>query len=185
MTILFIPDEQKKISDQSQIKTYLNERGIRYEHWSLPEPLERDADQETVLTTYASKINPYMEKYGYQTADVICVSEETPNISEIRKKFLQEHTHSEDEVRLFAKGQGLFWFSIPGQAVFSLLCEEGDLISVPANFPHWFDLGEKPYVKAVRMFTDPAGWVANYTGSGVDGGYNRQVEQHGDLRSWM
>ena len=64
-----------------------------------------------------------------------------------------------------------FWFHVGGE-VFSLTCVAGDLLSVPANTTHWFDLGPNPHVKAIRIFIDPAGWVANYTESGVDAKYN-------------
>ena len=47
------------------------------------------------------------------------------------------------------------------------MCEQGDLISVPANTPHWFDMGEEPQFKCIRLFTTPEGWVANYTGNHI------------------
>ena len=43
-----------------------------------------------------------------QTADVISVDGNTPNLPGIREKFVREHTHSEDEVRVFVEGQGFF-----------------------------------------------------------------------------
>jgi 1,2-dihydroxy-3-keto-5-methylthiopentene dioxygenase len=43
-----------------------------------------------------------------------------------------------------------------------VLCEQGDLISVPANTPHWFDMGPNPYFIAIRLFNNPDGWVANF-----------------------
>ncbi|MCB0643495.1 MAG: hypothetical protein KDC44_17725, partial [Phaeodactylibacter sp.] len=49
---------------------------------------------------------------------------------------------------------------------------KGDLISVPANTRHWFDFGEKLFVKAIRVFIDTSGWVPHYTESGVDAPYN-------------
>ena len=86
----------------------------------------------------------------------------------MRDKFIHEHTHVDDEVRFFADGQGLFWFNIDGQPVFSVLCQKGDLISVPKETKHWFDLGEKPFVKAIRIFTDVSGWVPYYTDSSIE-----------------
>jgi 1,2-dihydroxy-3-keto-5-methylthiopentene dioxygenase len=83
--------------------------------------------------------------------------------------FLAEHTHSEDEIRFFVDGKGLFWFHLDEEEVFNLLCERGDLISVPAGTKHWFDAGEtNPFVKAIRIFIDMSGWVPNYTESGKE-----------------
>jgi 1,2-dihydroxy-3-keto-5-methylthiopentene dioxygenase len=67
----------------------------------------------------------------------------------------------------------LFWFHAerPEEDVFAVLCREGDLLSVPANTKHWFDLGARPMVRAIRVFTDQAGWVPHYTYSGIEQRY--------------
>ena len=106
---------------------------------------------------------------GYLTADVISINSLTENYEAIRTKFLAEHTHSEDEIRFFVDGQGLFWFNMENEPVFNLLCQRGDLISVPAGTKHWFDAGESnPFVKAIRIFIDMSGWVPEYTQSGLE-----------------
>jgi len=90
----------------------------------------------------------------------------------VRAKFLAEHTHSEDEIRFFVDGQGYFWFNLEGAPVFNVLCQKGDLISVPAGTKHWFDAGvSHPFVKAIRIFIDQSGWIPEYTGSGIDQKY--------------
>ena len=66
-------------------------------------------------------------------------------------------------------GKGLFWFNLENGPVFNLLCERGDLISVPAGTKHWFDAGPiNPFVKAIRIFIDMSGWVPNYTESKIE-----------------
>lgn len=113
-----------------------------------------------------------MKKHGYVNADVINVHKDTPNIEAIRAKFLNEHTHAEDEVRFFVDGEGQFFFHLSqSQEVFKLLCEKGDFISVPKGCTHWFDLAPKYHVKAIRVFQTPEGWVANYTQSGKEKKY--------------
>ena len=110
---------------------------------------------------------------GYPTADVISINKLTENYDAIRAKFLAEHTHSEDEIRFFVDGQGLFWFNLENEPVFNLLCQRGDLISVPAGTKHWFDAGlADPFVKAIRIFIDMSGWVPNYTDSGIENGFS-------------
>jgi 1,2-dihydroxy-3-keto-5-methylthiopentene dioxygenase len=79
---------------------------------------------------------------------------------------LSEHIHTEDEVRFFVDGCGLFYLHI-GDKVYSVLCEKGDFLSVPANTKHWFDLGGEPNLAAIRFFNNEAGWVAQYTGSEI------------------
>ena len=43
----------------------------------------------------------------------------------------------------------------------------GDLLSVPKGTPHWFDGGETADFTCIRVFTDPAGWEAHYTGDEI------------------
>jgi len=51
--------------------------------------------------------------------------------------------------------------------VYGVLCEAGDLISVPAGTRHWFDMGGAPDFQCIRLFTTPEGWVADYTGDDI------------------
>jgi 1,2-dihydroxy-3-keto-5-methylthiopentene dioxygenase len=155
------------------IRRFLDERGILYDRWPLDVGLTPDASDTDVLAAYRPWLKPFMEKGGYHAMDVVTVTSQTPNLTAIRDKFLREHTHSEDEVRFFVEGQGLFWFHLDRREdeVFALLCQKGDLISVPANTKHWFDLGTYPAVRAIRIFTDQAGWVPQYTNSGIEQRY--------------
>jgi 1,2-dihydroxy-3-keto-5-methylthiopentene dioxygenase len=58
--------------------------------------------------------------------------------------------------------------------VFNVLCQKGDLISVPAGTKHWFDAGEdNPFVKAIRIFIDQTGWIPAYTESGIEKIYQK------------
>jgi 1,2-dihydroxy-3-keto-5-methylthiopentene dioxygenase len=173
MATLRIPDKNVTLRDPSAVREFLDVRGIVHDRWSADRDLPSGATNEQVLATYDYLLKPFMEKRGYRTADVICVDGHTPNLEGIREKFIREHTHLEDEVRVFVEGQGLFWFHKEGREdeVFALLCEQGDLISVPANTKHWFDLGASPKVRAIRIFTDQAGWVPHYTNSGIDQRY--------------
>lgn len=172
MAILTIPDAQRQERDPAVIAAYMAERGLWFEQWQAQCAFANDASQEEILAAYAHQLEPFMAKGGYQTADVISVHEETPNLDAIRAKFLKEHTHSEDEIRFFVDGQGFFWFNLEGdEPVFCVQCVAGDLLSVPAQVKHWFDLGPEPFVKTIRIFTDESGWVPHYTESGVEQRY--------------
>jgi 1,2-dihydroxy-3-keto-5-methylthiopentene dioxygenase len=74
-------------------------------------------------------------------------------------------------VRYFIDGEGLFWFHLENGEVFNVLCQAGDLISVPAGVKHWFDAGVEPYVKVIRIFIDMSGWVPHYTESAIEKKY--------------
>jgi 1,2-dihydroxy-3-keto-5-methylthiopentene dioxygenase len=172
MATLTIPDQGTEIADWDAIAAFLSERGIRFERWAAAAPLSESATSDEVLAAYQGDIDRLKKEEGYVTCDVISVTPSVPNVDQVRQKFLSEHTHSEDEVRYFVDGSGLFWFHLTDTPVFRVKCEKGDFISVPQNTPHWFDFGPTVFVKCIRLFNDPAGWVANYTGSGIDQRYN-------------
>lgn len=173
MAVLSIPDENVRISDPKQIREFLNNRGIFFDQWHCDVVFDDRATQEEIIKAYEKHLKPFMEKGGYLTADVISINRLTENYEAIRAKFLAEHTHSEDEIRFFVDGKGLFWFHLEGEPVFNLLCEQGDLISVPEGIRHWFDAGEKdPFVKAIRIFIDMSGWTPHYTGTEIEKRYS-------------
>jgi 1,2-dihydroxy-3-keto-5-methylthiopentene dioxygenase len=169
MAILSIPNQQVQLKDPQEIRAFMNQRGIFFDQWFCDVLFDDSASTEEILAAYAVDLDPFMKSGGYQTADVISINSSTENYAAIRAKFLAEHTHSEDEIRFFVDGQGLFWFHLENEDVFNLLCERGDLISVPAGTKHWFDAGEMdPFVKAIRIFIDMSGWVPEYTNSGKE-----------------
>ncbi len=172
MAILNIPDPKISIHKPEEIKTYLNNKGIYFDQWQCDVQFDDAATQQNILMAYEKDLGPFMQNGGYQTADVISINSLTENYEAIRNKFLAEHTHTEDEIRFFVDGEGLFWFNLEGESVFNVLCQKGDLISVPAGTKHWFDAGEtKPFVKAIRIFIDTSGWVPHYTSSEIEKKY--------------
>jgi 1,2-dihydroxy-3-keto-5-methylthiopentene dioxygenase len=172
MAKLFVAKTNETITDFNQIKEILGAHNIMIDQWKASKPLANDADQETILAAYEHELKPFMEKNGYVTADVINVHPETPNLMAIREKFMKEHRHSEDEIRFFVDGQGIFWFHLDNGEVLGVTCTAGDFMAVPKNFRHWFDLAPNYFVKAIRIFSNIEGWVPHYTGSGVDSRYN-------------
>lgn len=172
MAILSVPDNGLIIENPKEIKDYLNNLGVFFDQWECNATFTEASTQEEILAAYQKDLEPFMLKGGYQSADVISIHAQTPNYPEIRAKFLAEHTHDEDEIRFFVDGQGLFWFHINDQPIFNVLCQRGDLISVPIGTKHWFDAGkDEPFVKAIRIFTDTAGWTPHYTNSGTEKKY--------------
>ena len=169
MAILSIPETNTEIRDPKEIRAFFNARGVFFDQWTCDVVFDDKATQEEILAAYSKDLTPFMEQGGYLTADVISINKLTENYDAIRAKFLAEHIHTEDEIRFFVDGQGIFWFNLENEPVFNLLCEKGDLISVPAGTKHWFDAGESnPFVKAIRIFIDMSGWVPHYTASNIE-----------------
>ncbi len=150
----------------ADIAAELGRAGVRFEQWPLATDLPPGASSEQTLAAYRSQIDRLRAEGGYQAVDVVSLHPEHPEREAFRQKFLNEHTHSEDEVRFFVAGSGLFTLHI-GERVFEVQCTAGDLISVPDGTRHWFDMGPAPFFIAIRLFNNPAGWVANFTGTDI------------------
>lgn len=159
-------DNPQTLSDYPAIARELNAVGVLIEKWQANQPLAADADQETVTAAYRDSIEKLKKKYNFTTVDVVSLRPDHPQKKEFRGKFLAEHTHADFEIRFFVDGSGLFYLHI-GNKIYMILCEAGDLISVPANTTHWFDMGENPSFKCIRFFSTTDGWVGNFTGSDI------------------
>lgn len=171
MSQLSIYDEQGSVAQPAitahdEISKAMAEIGVRFERWEATQPLAVDAEQADVLAAYQADVDSLNNEYGFKSVDVVALRPDHPQKSEMRQKFLNEHTHADFEVRFFVDGSGLFYLHVDGK-VYLVLCEAGDLISVPANTTHWFDMGADPSFKCIRFFTVPEGWVGEMTGSEI------------------
>ncbi len=170
MSMLHIYTENaREISRHSRyedIAPLLQEIGVGFERWEASRPLSGNAAQEEVLQAYAEQVEQLNGEYGFESVDVVSLRPDNPQCATLRAKFLDEHTHDDFEIRFFVEGRGLFYLHI-GDKVYAMLCEQGDLISVPANTRHWFDMGVAPDFKCIRFFITPEGWVGDFTGSDI------------------
>ena len=169
MAIVRFPAEDRLIEDESEIRRSLAALGIDYERWDLSRVAE-DASASAVLEAYEAEIDEMKERGGYVTADVIDVNPETPNLDAMLARFDKEHTHSEDEVRFILAGGGIFFLHLAGKVV-SVEVGPGDMLRVPRGTTHWFALCPEHRIRAIRWFQQTSGWTPEYTGSGVDAGY--------------
>ncbi|MER2494148.1 1,2-dihydroxy-3-keto-5-methylthiopentene dioxygenase [Catenovulum sediminis] len=153
-------------SDFQQICHHLNDIGVHFERWHTDKKLEQSASNEEIIAAYQNEIDKLVSKGSYQSYDVVSLNPDNPNKSKFRQKFLSEHIHTEDEVRFFVRGKGLFVMHVEDK-IYAMLCEKDDLISVPANTKHWFDMGSEPEFTAIRIFDNEEGWVAQFTGDDI------------------
>ncbi|MDO9268897.1 MAG: cupin [Methylobacter sp.] len=160
------PQSGVAYTDFDAIQKHLDAIGVQFERWTANCEFAADADQNTVLAAYSDSIDRLKQQYCFQSVDVISLNPDHPEKATFRQKFLSEHIHADFEVRFFIEGRGLFYLHVADK-VYGVLCEQGDLISVPANTTHWFDMGENPRFKCIRLFTTPDGWVADFTGSDI------------------
>ncbi|WP_078409213.1 1,2-dihydroxy-3-keto-5-methylthiopentene dioxygenase [Priestia abyssalis] len=160
----------ERIANQQEVEEFLASNEVIYEKWDitkLPEALREnyaltDDQKNEVLEAFQSEIADISERRGYKTADVISLSETTPNLDQLLKNFQQEHHHTDDEVRFIVSGHGIFVIQGQDGNFFDVELEPGDLISVPENVRHYFTLMDDRKVVAVRIFVTTEGWVPIY-----------------------
>jgi 1,2-dihydroxy-3-keto-5-methylthiopentene dioxygenase len=128
----------------------LERHGIHYRHLGL------DA------AAFQPVLDELKTKSGYGTQDEVRLSQDTPNLEAVLKKFDDEHTHSDDEIRFVLDGEGVFDIRDSNDRMIRVVVEAGDLIVVPARVNHRFELGQHGRIHCIRLFKDPAGWVPAY-----------------------
>ncbi len=169
MAIIKIRNTNEVVSEEN-VGSFLAQYDVLYEHWDvakLPEHLQgnckiNDDEKQEVLNVFDEEIRSLAERRGYQNWDVVALSDATPNLEELLKKFEQVHTHTEDEVRAIVAGHGTFVIKGTEEVgYFDVELEPGDVISVPEGYPHFFTLLDDRQVVAVRLFIDSTGWVAH------------------------
>lgn len=154
------------VTERGAIARRLDSIGVLFEHWNVKPELDGDATQDEIIEAYREDIDRLMQRYGFQSLDVVSISPDHPKKDELRRKFLQEHTHSDFEMRFFVKGEALFYLR-KNDSVYGLLCTRGDLISVPVDVAHWFDMGERPRLTAIRLFSNGGDSESHYTGDRI------------------
>ena len=155
-----------RTEDPRAIAQALRPIGVRFERWSLPVLVDPEASADDILAAYRPHLDRLMGDSGAGTADVIRLRPGNEAYPAMRQKFINEHIHTEDEVRFFVHGAGHFILHAQGR-VYDALCTQGDLISVPSGLKHWFDAGEAPDATVLRVFTDTTGWTPHYTGDTI------------------
>lgn len=158
-----------RTEDVAEIAAELSGHGISLQRWATV-PLAGDAGQDEVLAAYAAEVAEVSAEYPIVDVVRLVPDDGDPGwpalATAARTKFLDEHTHDEDEVRFFVEGAGCFYLHL-GDKVYALVCTEGDLVSVPAGTTHWFDMGTRPRFCAIRFFQEADGWVAGFTGDPI------------------
>lgn len=152
-------------TDREAIARALGAKGVDYDRVSPPAGADTMSDED-VLLALQDKLDAWSEDSGYRARDIVTLRPDHPQRAAFRAKFLDEHTHGEHEIRWFVDGSGWFFLHL-GTEVWRIGLVGGDRISGPAGTKHWFDMGEQPSFRAIRLFQNPEGWVAQFTGSDV------------------
>jgi 1,2-dihydroxy-3-keto-5-methylthiopentene dioxygenase len=177
MTLLTIwADDQPAVPslqtpDREVIAAELAAVGVTYRSYTPVAGVSGSATSDEVIAAHQELVDGLIAEHGYTLVDVAQIhpvdsDEWRATAAGARAKFLNEHTHDEEEIRYFSHGSGVFYLHMDDR-VLAMLCTAGDLISVPELTTHWFDMGTTPDFTAIRFFRTDDGWVGAFTGSTI------------------
>jgi 1,2-dihydroxy-3-keto-5-methylthiopentene dioxygenase len=163
-------DTNEYLGGAEEVSAFLQSQEIIYEHWGvdrLDDNLRNnysltDEEKQLILEAFRKEIDDISARRGYLTADIVVLSDQTPNLDQLLEKFKAEHHHTDDECRFCVDGHGIFAIKGKDGRYFDVEMEPGDLISVPSYYRHYFTLMDDRKIKAIRLFVTPAGWEAIY-----------------------
>ncbi|MCZ7627558.1 MAG: acireductone dioxygenase [Candidatus Methylomirabilota bacterium] len=158
------------IEEPGEMASFLEGEDLIYRNWNVSKLRAElrdnyaltEIEKAEILATFKEEVESLKAEGGYVAADVVVLSEKTPDLETLLGKFGREHHHSEDEVRFVVDGHGIFTIRGRRGRYFELTVGPGDLITVPAGTRHWFTLAEDRRIKCIRLFQDPSGWAAIY-----------------------
>ena len=161
------PDIPNKVlGHEEDITATLFEWGVAFERSQPGLPVSTRASQEEVLATCRTEVDALMARSGSLELDVLSVDEEYPGDAPLRAELQREHSLQGDCTMCLLAGRALLSLHV-GDYVYALLCERNDRVVVPAGMAHWLNIGERPRLVALRLFTDPQGWRPQYSGSDI------------------
>jgi len=168
LAIIRTPDG-RLLTNPDEIASFLAPHGLEYARWGterMPSGLGKlslsDEEKKEVLDLYEKELADLRARRSYVTQDIVSLAPDNPKLEQILDVFRKEHYHTDDEVRFITAGRGVFFVRGKDGKVIECEVHAGDLLVVPENTMHWFDLCEDKQIVAIRVFKTPEGWVANY-----------------------
>lgn len=118
------------------------------------------------IGAHDAALEALMQANGYVERDEVELRPTTPELDVLLARFDREHTHDEDEVRFVLEGEAIFDIRSRHDRWMRVVVERGDLVVVPRERNHRFELTELRTVRCVRLFQDRAGWLPRYREGG-------------------
>jgi 1,2-dihydroxy-3-keto-5-methylthiopentene dioxygenase len=148
---------------QRAVAVRLARAGVGLERVEAVAGLREDADLDVVLDACAPFVARSLAALPDPvTLDVAGIEPDDPDRAEARARYCFAHTHSAPELRLLLAGSGLYGLHL-GEELLLVELAPGDALWVPAGLPHWFDMGARPRLRALRFLGDEAAREAHPT----------------------
>jgi 1,2-dihydroxy-3-keto-5-methylthiopentene dioxygenase len=144
----------KLLTHAEDIISTLAAVGVSFSQVPVQQPVTAGTANYELMEACRVQIAQLMVKHGYASAEILSLCDERGEGSELARGLRQEQACQPAHLHYYLAGRGLLALHI-GEYVYSLLCEKGDLVELPAGITHWFDGGEHPRFAALRLFDSP------------------------------
>lgn len=151
----------KVLSHFEDIAATLVELGVTFTRAEATLPVTAGANQAEVVAAHRTEVDAWMGQGGYLELDVLSVDDNQAGAEPYRGDWQREHHLQGDCALCLLAGRLLLSLHV-GDYVYALLCERDDRVMVPQGMAHWLDIGERPRVVALRLFTSAQGWQPVY-----------------------
>ncbi|MDD1984864.1 MULTISPECIES: oxidase [Pseudomonas] len=149
----------KVLTHHDDIVATLAEQGVRFAHAEHGLRVRPGTVQEEVLEACREHLDQLMTAHGSKAFVVLNREGEAPAQVDVR----DEHVHDADEVFAVVSGRAQVGLRA-GDWVYSVLCEKGDQLVLPAGTRRWVELGDTPFCLALRLYSSEEGMQPRFTG---------------------
>lgn len=140
----------KVLTHAEDIAATLAELGVRFERYPAAVALQPGMHRDEVCSVLHAQLAATMSERGHVAVDVLSESRAQTYQDEALAESLVELRCTGPEEHWLIAGRGLLSLHIE-EYVYAVLCEQHDLLSIPAGTRHWFDKGGFPHLLALRM----------------------------------
>ncbi|MFK0314185.1 oxidase [Pseudomonas sp. NPDC090233] len=149
----------KVLTHHDDIASTLAEQGVAFVHTPLELRVRPGSSQEEVLEVCREHLDQLMTAHGSAAFSLLNRDGVDPEYADLR----DEHVHEAEEVFAVVTGRAQVGLRL-GDYVYTVLCEKGDQLVIPAGSRRWLELGDNPFCLALRIFASEPGLEAKFTG---------------------
>ncbi|MGB4072823.1 acireductone dioxygenase [Pseudomonas sp.] len=141
----------KLLTHAEDIASTLAAVGVQFNQVPVQQPVIAGTASDELMAANRVQIDQLMTAHGYASAEILSLCDERGEGTELARALRAEQSCEPAHLHYYLAGRGLLALHV-GEYVYSLLCEKGDLLLMPAGTAHWFDAGEHPRFAVLRLF---------------------------------
>lgn len=149
----------KVLTHLDDIANTLAQAGLTFSHTPIELRVRPGGSDAHVLDACRVHLDQLMVRHGSAACRLI----NRDGVDAAQADLRAEHVIASDEVFAVVTGRALLAVRVEDW-VYSVVCEKGDQLLVPAGARRWIELGDNPFCVAVRLTKDEQGAQLAFTG---------------------